>query len=170
MGSGKSTIANYLVEKYKFHRMRISGKMRDIARELEINPTRDFLQGIGKFMRDFDDDVWIRYLVKKIQKISNDFESIVVDDIRRKNEITYLKSLGFVIIRIDSSSSSRKARIESRKNLSINQEEWEKWTSHLTEVQVPELDVDYIIKNEGSLEDLTRQIDLIIQELTKRNK
>jgi dephospho-CoA kinase len=150
--------------------MQISGKMREIAKELELKPTRDFLQGIGKFLREFDDDVWIRYLVKKIQNINNDSNLIVVDDIRRRNEITYLKSLGFVIIRVDSSSFKRKARIEARKKLSIPEEEWEKWANHLTEVQVPELEVDYVIKNDGSLENLTKQIDMIIKKVSNKTK
>lgn len=156
MGSGKSAAAEYIIQKYGFVRMRISGKMREISEELELKITRDLLQGIGKFFRDFDDDVWIRYLVKKIQTST---ESIVIDDIRRLNEVEYLKSLGFKIIRIQSSSETRKRRIEARMNKKISDQDWKRWSNHLTEIQVNQLPVDYTIKNNGTLRELNDEID-----------
>ena len=156
MGSGKSAAATYIAEKYGFIRMRISGKMREISQELDLEITRDLLQGIGKFFREFDDDVWIKYLVKKIQAST---DSVVVDDIRRKNEVDYLKSLGFVLIRIDSSSEVRKMRIETRDNEKISDQDWERWANHLTEVQVIQLPVDYTIENNGTLQELKDEID-----------
>ncbi|UCE14853.1 MAG: AAA family ATPase [Candidatus Heimdallarchaeota archaeon] len=162
MGSGKSTVAAIIAEKYGFKRMRISGKMREIAQELELEVTRDFLQGIGKFMREFDDDVWVRFLCKKIQQSS---QSIIVDDIRRMNEIEYLKPLGFKFIRVESSEPSRKARLEARGKKKISDHDWSRWKSHLTEIQVSQLPVDNIIRNEGTLEELINQIDLLMKEL-----
>ena len=162
MGSGKSTAAAYIAEKYDFVHMRLSGKMREIARDLELEITRDYLQGIGKFLREFDDDVWVRYLAKKIQASS---ASIVVDDIRRKNEVDYLKPLGFKFIRIESSSSKRRTRIETRGNEMIPDQDWKRWSVHLTETQVSQLPVDYVLENEGTLEELTDKIDVLISEL-----
>ncbi len=159
MGSGKSAAAAYIAEKYGFIRMRISGKMREISRELELEITRDLLQGMGKFFREFDDDVWIRYLTKKIQ-ISTD--SIVVDDLRRRNEVDYLKPLGFKFIRIESSSKKRKTRIETRTNKKISDHDWKRWSNHLTETQVINLPVDYIIKNDGTMKELEDQIDNLL--------
>jgi dephospho-CoA kinase len=164
MGSGKTTAAKYLVEKYCFRRKQISGKMREIAQELGLKPTRKFLQGIGKFMREIDDDVWIRYLVKKINEITS--KSIVIDDIRRKNEVDYLKPLGFKFIRIESSSSERKERIASRDSQKISKEDWKKWSNHLTEIQVAELDVDYILENNGTIQSLMKKLDELIHELS----
>ncbi|MFW9905271.1 MAG: AAA family ATPase [Candidatus Thorarchaeota archaeon] len=161
MGSGKSTAAEYIAQKYGFVRMRISGKMREISQELELEITRDLLQGIGKFFRAFDDDVWIRYLGKKIQT-SN--ESIVIDDIRRMNEVEYLKSLGFKIIRIESSSETRKMRIENHMNKKISDQDWRRWSNHLTEIQVTQLPVDYTIRNNGTLKELNDKIDNIFSK------
>jgi dephospho-CoA kinase len=161
MGSGKSAAAEYIAQKYGFVRMRISGKMREISQELGLEITRDLLQGIGKFFREFDDDVWIRYLGRKIQTST---DSIVVDDIRRMNEVEYLKSLGFKIIRIESSSETRKMRIEARMNKKISNQDWERWSSHLTEIQVTQLPVDYTITNNGTLKELTNQIDNLFSE------
>lgn len=162
MGSGKSTAATHIVEKYGFIRMRLSGKMRDIGHELELEITRDFLQACGKLFREFDDDVWVRYLAKKINESSS---SIVVDDIRRMNEVNYLRPLGFKFIRIESSSETRKIRLEARMNKKISDYDWKRWSDHLTEIQVAQLPVDYIILNEGSLKELTDQIDVLLSEL-----
>lgn len=161
MGSGKSTAAAHIVEKYGFVLMQLSGKMREIGRELELEITRDYLQGIGKLFREFDDDVWVKYLAKKIQESS---ASIVVDDIRRRNEVDYLKPLGFKLIRIESSSSNRRARIETRAKKKISDQDWKRWSDHLTEIQVSQLPVDYILKNDGTLKELTNQIDVLLSE------
>ncbi len=162
MGSGKSTAATHIINKYKFIRMRLSGKMREIAQELELEITRDLLQGIGRFFREFDDDVWIKYLAKKIQESS---DSIVVDDIRRRNEVDYLKSLGFKFIRIETSSETRKKRLEIRMSEKISDQDWKRWSDHLTEIQISQLPVNYIVKNNGTLKELTDQIDVLVSEL-----
>ncbi|MHA2248308.1 MAG: deoxynucleotide monophosphate kinase family protein [Candidatus Hodarchaeales archaeon] len=162
MGSGKSTVGSYLASKYGFKRLRISGKMREIAKELDIQPSRDFLQGIGQFMRGFDDDVWVKYVGQKVQNSSS---PIVIDDIRRENEIKYLCQVGFKFIRVESSSLDRKNRIEKRSHIKISDNEWERWASHSTEIQVPFLQVDYIITNNETIEYLEKRIDEIIQTL-----
>ncbi|UCG04272.1 MAG: AAA family ATPase [Candidatus Heimdallarchaeota archaeon] len=159
MGSGKSAAAAYIVEKYGFIRMRISGKMREISQELELEITRDLLQGVGKFFREFDDDVWIRYLAKKIQTST---DSIVVDDIRRINEVEYLKPLGFKFIKIESSSETRKMRLETRMQEKISDQDWKRWSNHLTEIQVIQLPVDYTITNNGTLKELEDAIDNVL--------
>ncbi|MHA1976482.1 MAG: AAA family ATPase [Candidatus Hodarchaeales archaeon] len=162
MGSGKSLAANYLTEKYQCKKLRLSGKMRDIATELEIKPTRDFLQGIGKFMRDFDDDVWVRYVYNKVRLSSS---PIVIDDIRRINEIKFLEPLGFKFIRIDTDPAIRRSRIESRGDAKITDTDWNRWSTHLTENQVMELKVDYHLENNGTIEELHEQFDKIIAEI-----
>ncbi|MHA1944576.1 MAG: AAA family ATPase [Candidatus Hodarchaeales archaeon] len=161
MGSGKSFAADIISEHYHCKKIRLSGKMREIAKELQIEPTRDFLQGIGKFMREFDDDVWVRYVFNQIQPSES---SVVVDDIRRKNEISYLKPLGFKFIRIESDSSIRKKRIEKRGNFTISNSDWERWAEHLTEIQVSDLEVDSVVVNNGSEAELLHKIDEIMKE------
>ena len=162
MGSGKSLAADYFTEKYHCRKLRLSGKMRDIAMELEIEPSRDFLQGIGKFMRDFDDDVWVRYIYNQV-KLSK--SPIVIDDIRRANEIKYLQPLGFKFIRIDTNSKIRRSRIEGRGDGKITDADWNRWSTHLTENQVMELKVDYHLENNGTIDKLHEHLDKIITQI-----
>lgn len=161
MGSGKSLVADIISERYHCKKIRLSGKMREIAKELQIEPTRDFLQRIGKFMRDFDDDVWVRYVFNQIQSSES---SVVIDDIRRKNEISYLKPLGFKFIRIESESSIRKQRIEKRDNIIISNSDWQRWAKHLTEIQVSEIEVDTVLDNNGSEKELLMNLEVFIEE------
>ena len=142
--------------------MSLSGKMREIATDLEIEPTRDFLQGIGKFMREFNDDVWVHYIFKKVQ--STDL-AIVIDDIRRKNEIDSLRPLGFIFIRIETDSETRKARIEKRNGTKISGSLWNQWSNHLTENQVSDLKVDYVIQNNKSKEELYSRLTEIVSKI-----
>jgi len=167
MGSGKSIAADYIAQQYQCSKIRLSGKMREIAEELQIDPTRDFLQGIGKFMRDFDDDVWVRYVFNQI-KLSE--LSFVIDDIRRMNEISNLKPLGFKFIRLESDSSIRKERIEKRGNIAISDSDWKRWAKHLTEIQVSELEVDTVIENNGTEKELLNKLDAFIKEYQERLK
>ncbi|MHA1971366.1 MAG: AAA family ATPase [Candidatus Hodarchaeales archaeon] len=162
MGSGKTTAAKYLVKNYNFKLLRISGKMRDIANELGIEPTRDFLQGIGKFMRDFDDDVWVKYIANLVRQEKG---SIVIDDIRRINEVEVLRPLDFYFVRIKSSEQNRKVRLEKRSNEKISDEDWKRWQNHLTEVQVKDIPVDMVISNDGTLKELYDQLDNLMQKL-----
>ncbi len=166
MGSGKSLVAEYLEEKYNFKRFRLSSKMREIAIDLGLEPSRNFLQGIGKFMRDFDDDVWVKYLIKMI---INEKGNIVVDDIRRINEVKFLKPQGFVIIRIESTDKERKARIEKRTGMMIPENEWFRWQNHLTEIQVKDIPVDNIIVNNGTIKHLKKEVDHLMDELLIKN-
>jgi dephospho-CoA kinase len=161
MGSGKTEAAQILVRKYNFTLLRISGKMREIADDLNLEPTRDFLQGIGKFMREFEDDVWVRYLGKRIEAIPT---SVVVDDIRRLNEQAFLKSLGFKFIRLESTENLRRERIRLRDDNFISDNNWKRWSNHLTETQVQEIPVDRIVINNGSRRELENQMDSVLVE------
>ncbi|MHA1236384.1 MAG: AAA family ATPase [Candidatus Hodarchaeales archaeon] len=164
MGSGKSFAADYIAQRYHCSKFRLSGKMREIAKELQIDATRDFLQGIGKFMRDYDDDVWVRYVSNQIQSSES---PVVIDDIRRANEISYLKHLGFKFIRLESDSNIRKKRIEKRGNFVISDSDWKRWSQHLTEIQVSELEVDTVIENNGTEKELLEKLDAFIKEYQK---
>ncbi|MHA1331783.1 MAG: AAA family ATPase, partial [Candidatus Hodarchaeales archaeon] len=160
----KTTAAKYLVERYGFKRLRISGKMRDIAKELGLEPTRDFLQGIGKFMRDFDDDVWVKYVAKQVQ---HETGPVVIDDIRRINEVEVLRPLDFYFVRIESSEKNRKERLEKRSKEEISEKDWRRWQNHLTEIQVKDIPVDTVISNDGTLKELYDQLDNMVRKLEK---
>jgi hypothetical protein len=82
-------------------------------------------------------DFWIETLFKKYhQRLANSTDNniMIITDLRFKNEYSYLKKVGAILIRIN-----RDAHISS---------------SHITECDLDDQPFDYFIDNNGSLEDL----------------
>ena len=89
MCSGKSTIANIIQKKYPQYKIYSFGqKIKDIANELfnMEGKNRSLLINIADKMRDIDEDVWVKYIMKQI----NDYEYCIIDDLRFQNELNYL--------------------------------------------------------------------------------
>ena len=103
MCSGKTTksnfIINYLSQKknIKLKKIAFADKVYNIAYDLFGMEEKDraLLQAIGTKMREIDDDIWIKYLLK------NNKNNVIVDDARYENELKALKSNGFIIIKLD---------------------------------------------------------------------
>ena len=89
MCSGKSTIANIIQKKYPQYKIYSFGqKIKDIANELfnMEGKNRSLFINIADKMRDIDEDVWVKYIMKQI----NDYEYCIIDDLRFQNELNYL--------------------------------------------------------------------------------
>lgn len=58
-GSGKDTVADYLVKQHGFVKVSFAGKIYEIARDLfnMTNKNRALLQSIGQKMRQIDEEV-----------------------------------------------------------------------------------------------------------------
>jgi len=101
MGSGKSTFAGLLVIKHGYIKLSFAAKVKSIAVDLfRMNPNkkdREILQGIGMKMREIRENVWVDYLLEKINSFSYG-SNIVIDDCRFINEVQALKEKGFIII------------------------------------------------------------------------
>lgn len=101
-GSGKTTAANFLAEKYGFKKMSFADPMRQITKDIfGIESKKDpryrrIMQKLGTdWFRSEDPDVWIKYLLKRVEK---ETKSVVVDDVRFPNEAMYLCSQGWKLI------------------------------------------------------------------------
>lgn len=70
-----------------------------------IKDRRGF-QSIGDAFRDIDRDVFAKRLIDKIEMDS----IVIVDDLRFKNEMKYLKENGFITIRIEVAEDIQRAR------------------------------------------------------------
>ena len=103
-GSGKTTLADYLVENYGFVKYSFAAAVKETARELfgMTEKDRTLLQGIGDKMRQIDECVWIRYVMNHV--IAEGFDDVVIDDLRYANEAYFLKANGFVIVRLGGST------------------------------------------------------------------
>ena len=170
MGSGKTTIAKQMVVLIggNAELFSIGQKIKDTVFELDLPYRRDVLQNTGDFFRTYDNLVWVKYLMKHIEKQKN--QGAVIDDIRYAMEGKYLKSMGFIIVRAISSNSNRRGRIASRENIDISENDWNNWNTHNNEQDTKTMETDYEIVNDGSIEDLSREITKFFNSLEKKKR
>lgn len=111
MCCGKSTIANYLVEKYNYKKFSFADILKKFAVDIFDMKGKDrkLLQDFGTKMKEIDKCIWIKSLDKKIKDIS---DNIVIDDLRFKDEENYLKSIGFKILKLDIDNDLQNNRLK----------------------------------------------------------
>lgn len=111
MCCGKSTIANYLVEKYNYKKFSFADVLKKFAVDIFDMKGKDrkLLQDFGTKMKEIDKCIWIKSLDKKIKDIS---DNIVIDDLRFKDEENYLKSIGFKILKLDIDNDLQNNRLK----------------------------------------------------------
>ena len=164
-GSGKDTVADYIVKKYEYKKTSfatplkiivslISGwsydfvdgkedrQSRETLKHYKYDMTcREMMQYIGTdlFRKQFNENIWVN---TARNYINNHSENIIVTDCRFENEINLIKEMGGKIIIIKRDNINNVNKHESEKKL--------------------EIDDAYIIENNGTLEELYLNIDKII--------
>jgi GTPase SAR1 family protein len=127
-GSGKSTIANYLVDNYKFTSLSFAEKLKqvvsiafDINLELlEGNSSesrvyretqnefwgmtpRQMLETVGTklFRKGISEDFWVKIVEKRIIHLLSAGENVVISDLRFVNEWEMLKKYNVKVVFVD---------------------------------------------------------------------
>lgn len=134
---------------------------------MEITP-RFVLQywGTEVCRQGFHNDIWVASLENKLRNIS---KNVVITDCRFKNEVDAIKNAGGVSIRVERGNEPEWynfARQYNDTNDTITKEllknELELMNVHASEYSSVGLDYDYVIDNNGTLEDLYRKVRLVI--------
>lgn len=167
-GSGKDTVAEILFE--KIHGGKIIAHFADnlkdiISRLLRIsyqdlmNPEfkkktvdlfpqytyRTLMQAIGTKFREIDKDFWVKLMMETF-KYSNNY-TILIADVRYKNEAEAIKKAGGVLVRIN------------RDIPRINK--------HSSETDLDNYKFDYIINNNKDLDNLETEVNMFLEYLNK---
>ena len=154
MQVGKTTSADYLVQKYGFNKLSFAGKLKEIAKDLWPEQfecgqkPRKLLQDLGMKMREIDQDVWVKYLVRIVRSLPKE-SNIVVDDLRFMNEYKVLKNEGFFIVRI------------------VREVPPSPFDDHPSEKEVEQMPYDLLLQNTGTLDMLYEKLDKIMEMLNK---
>lgn len=186
MGSGKTTVARYLVDKYDYWKHSIADHIKEIAQEVRLCNTveaakmiseitneyylriymdvlrlsekcagmsnRWLYQNLGDLVRCYRKNAWLEYLYKQIA----DKPFVVIDDVRFKNEYDFFKEKGFVMVRVECSVA--KERLKARDGCidysTLN---------HKSETELDNAVYDYVIKNDGTFEELYKRVDDLIR-------
>jgi len=170
MGSGKGTIAHYLVDRYGFVSLRMSDMLRDIVHRLHISETRENISQVSKMVRDtFGQDI-MSHVIAEDARTSQ--ENIVVDGIRRREDIEHLRALdNFFLVYIEVDEGIRYERLvarnENRGDASKTFQEFQEEQGMEADRKVKELrDVSkYVLNNNGDITNLYTQMDDVMKKL-----
>lgn len=149
MRSGKDTCADYLIEKYGGCKITFAKplydalyKVQDIF-NLPQEKDRSFLQMVGDWAREKDDHIFIN-LALKDSFTGNKF----CNDLRFLIEYEALKKDGWICVKINRNTGLPPSNHRSETELEILKEE----------------DWDYIIDNNGTLEEIYNKLDIIVKK------
>jgi hypothetical protein len=170
-GSGKDTVRGLLERFHGYNGLAFAdplrGMLASLLKSAGHNPTwmvdremkereiptigvsyRVLAQTLGtEWGRSIDPDLWVKIAASRIASIPDE-ERVVISDVRFPNEVASIKSQGGVIIRII------RPGVEPVR-------------SHVSESNVGDLDWDYTILNNGSIDDLRYAIDRGLEYLER---
>lgn len=169
--SGKGRATEYLMKKYQASRHGFSDSLRDVVRRLKIEENRDNLQKLSIILRkQFGENLLAKAMAEDIKNDTHDY--IIVEGVRREADIMYLKEIkGFHLISIDADIKIRYERLTKREqNTDDEGKTFEGFKSDHekeTELLIPSLmaKAEFHIDNNGSEEELEKQIDNIIEKI-----
>ncbi len=169
MASGKGTVTSYLLEKYRATEYRFSDILRDILERVHLDVVRKNLASLSLGLRNhYGQDILAYALAQDIK--NDDSQVIVVDGIRREADLKYLKEMeGFVLVYVEADLEKRYERLIGRNEKQDDKmktfEEFKSDHELETETTIRELKdmADVVIDNNGSVEELQKQIDNLIK-------
>ncbi len=179
-GSGKDTVAKYLSEKYGFSHEDFGQEIRDELRVLGKNHLdRNEMIVLGNERRTkFGANYWAKRLLDKHPKDKN----LVLTSIRNPSEVDEIKSRGGVIVEVFADIKTRYARTVARVKSDPNahgdvtsfddfksKEERELSSTDPAKQQLLKCIsfADFRLNNDGSIEELDKQIEEILNKLKR---
>ena len=176
IGSGKGTVADLLVRTHQYHKFAFADALKDAVAGIFLWP-RGLLEGDSNASRAFReridpwwshklgyevtprlilqkfgteacregiaDNIWIAALEKRI----HGYEDVVISDVRFPNEIDFVRSAGGIIVKVS-------------RGISPTEEELSKM--HISETAWNYVVPDYILENDGTLQELKDKIKLVL--------
>lgn len=173
VGAGKDTAASYLKNKYNYEIISYSDLVHEKVKEENLVPTRENLQKIAKKYRElYGMDYFARLAVEKaVKALATGHEKIILKELRKKEDVEYPKKYfkNFYVIEIYADQKIRFERLKKRKSSKdpatweefLKQEENEKLLGFHEALQY----ADFIINNNGSLEELYSNLDEIVKRI-----
>ncbi|WP_353856741.1 AAA family ATPase [Bacillus sp. Bos-x628] len=168
MRSGKDTLAKYFIENANTIQLAFGDEIKEIVsicfpNEVAKGKPRKLYQQVGQFFREIYPNVWVDILEDKLDSISfYGHQDFIVTDVRQANEYRLLKSRGFTFIKVEADDEVRRKRIAKAGDV-VSEEDFH----HETETAVDSLPFDYLIENNGTLEDFMAAIKSVHEEMER---
>lgn len=175
VASGKDTVGKYIAEKYQAQALRFSQVLRDILDRMNLEQSQENMGKLSMYLRKaFGEDILSKGLIVEAEK--SDSELIVVDGVRRFPDIIQMQaSKQFYFVYVEASAEKRFERLTQRHNNSDDagktRIQFEKDALLESESQIRDLKehADFVINNDGALEELEKQIDDIIALINSKS-
>lgn len=169
IASGKGVAARYIVEKYGASYYRFSTMLRNALDRFYLENSRENMQLISTILRkNFDEDVMSKTMAADIAKDANPL--IVIDGVRRLADIVWLeKNPDFFLVSIEADAETRYRRVVARaENPGDAKKTFERFLADEKEeadAEIPSVmeKARTKIDNNGTAEDLKKQLDKIVQ-------
>ena len=150
--TNKSSFAYLLkkmaMESFNLSHRQVYGDLKEVYDERWEKTPREILQLFGEGFRNIHEDYWVVSLLNVLNNFPN--HNHVVADVRYFNEYFRIKEEGGYVIRIERDASKR-----------------DKITNpnHISETALDDIEFDYVIDNNGSLEDLRQKAIEIVNTI-----
>lgn len=168
--AGKDTVAVHLEQSYGAYSIKFSQILDEILELLRLQKTRRNEIDLGLGLRNiFGEEVLYKVLIQRVKQSQSEIG--VINGLRMDEQEKVVKDLGAKIIYITAPTELRYERYLRRKEKvddgAMNFEQFKEQEKEATEVGIPSLGkrADFKIENTGSLEELYRQVDKVIDGL-----
>lgn len=161
--AGKNTFSDIAVKEFGYKELAFADELKKYAKLLfpdhfkNNNKPVKLLQDFGEGMRKIDTDIWVKLLANNFDKI--DELNVVVTDVRHQNEVDYLRSKGFTIVKIENNISDIMDRCRATEgdfepNLLLHKSE---------QLALRDDIADITIENKGTLEEYQNKVRNFLQ-------
>lgn len=173
IASGKDTVARYYVKKHGASMYRFSDILRDILKRIHLKENRKNLVDASMMLRKtFGEDIFSRAIAEEVRE--DDHPLVIIDGVRRVDDVKGVQNLpGFRLLFIVADPKRRHERMQQRRQNADDQtktfEEFLADSELETEREIRMLSehADWVIDNNGTLDDLYRQSDLFLEKMSE---
>ncbi|TXI35211.1 MAG: hypothetical protein E6Q53_00230 [Candidatus Moraniibacteriota bacterium] len=170
---GKDTVGKYLAEKHGALSLRFSQPLRDILDRMSLDQNRENMARLSLHLRKgFGEDIFSKIMLAEAKKSDKDL--VIVDGVRRSFDIVHMETEpDFYFVYVEASPETRYERLTKRRqntdDASKTLAQFEKDALLESETQIRDLKerADFVVNNDGTLEELQKQIDDIVVKIRK---
>ena len=170
---GKGTACAYLAEKYGSKTIMFSQSLRDILARIYLPHTRENMQKLSQVLREhFSQDILANIAAEDAKKV--EAEIVAIDGVRRPKDFEYLRRMAdFFLVSIEADQKIRYQRMlgrgqnpgESADELTFEQFQKNESAEAESLIEAVAKEAKFKINNNGTKEDLYKQIEKILNEI-----
>jgi len=176
LGAGKGTVVKYLKEKKGFAHYSSSGLLKKMLDEKDVSPTRANLSSLADELNEKYKGGVLHLSHERAQK--EGVEDYILESIHRVSEAEYIRDIGGLVLGVDADAEIRYERALSRREGEKDNVTFEQFFNDIAREEegkgkgTPNIvavlkDADYVIENNGTLEELHQQVDDFLTKFGK---